>query len=70
MSLVFGSAVFTDSVSGDAISASTPVLVATTGAGTLSSSFANGSVVDGITLVTGDRILIKINPPVQKMVSI
>lgn len=33
--------------------------VATTAAGTLASSFANGSVVDGITLVTGDRILIK-----------
>ena len=33
--------------------------VATTVAGTLASSFANGSVVDGITLVTADRILIK-----------
>jgi len=35
------------------------VRVATTVAGTLSSSFVNGSVVDGVTLVTGDRILIK-----------
>jgi hypothetical protein len=35
------------------------VHVATTEAGTLASSFANGSVVDGVTLVTGDRILIK-----------
>lgn len=35
------------------------VHVATVGAGTLASSFANGSVVDGVTLVTGDRILIK-----------
>lgn len=35
------------------------VRVATTAAGTLASSFANGSVVDGITLATGDRILIK-----------
>lgn len=35
------------------------VRVATTVAGTLSSSFANGQTVDGITLVTGDRILIK-----------
>ena len=35
------------------------VRVATTAAGTLASSFANGSSVDGITLVTGDRILIK-----------
>ena len=35
------------------------VRVATTGPGTLASSFANGQVVDGITLATGDRILIK-----------
>lgn len=36
-----------------------PVRVATTGAGTLASSFANGQTVDGIVLATGDRILIK-----------
>jgi hypothetical protein len=35
------------------------VRVATTAAGTLASSFANGSTVDGVTLATGDRILIK-----------
>lgn len=35
------------------------VRVASTVAGTLSSSFANGSTVDGVTLATGDRILIK-----------
>lgn len=35
------------------------VRAATTAAGTLSSSFANGSAVDGVTLATGDRILIK-----------
>jgi hypothetical protein len=35
------------------------VRAATTTAGTLASSFANGSVIDGVTLVTGDRILIK-----------
>lgn len=35
------------------------VRVATTAAGTIGSSFANGSTVDGVTLVTGDRILIK-----------
>jgi hypothetical protein len=35
------------------------VRVATTAAGTLSSSFANGQTVDGVTLATGDRILIK-----------
>ena len=35
------------------------VRVATTANGTLASAFANGSTVDGITLVTGDRILLK-----------
>lgn len=35
-----------------------PVRVRTTAAGTLASSFANASVVDGVTLVTNDRILI------------
>lgn len=37
----------------------TSVRVATTAAGTLASSFENGDTIDGITLVTGDRILIK-----------
>lgn len=36
-----------------------PVRVATTTAGTLASSFANGQTVDGVALVTGDRILVK-----------
>jgi hypothetical protein len=35
------------------------VRVATTAAGTLASSFENGDTVDGVTLATGDRILIK-----------
>jgi hypothetical protein len=35
------------------------VRVATTVAGTLATSFENGDTVDGITLATGDRILIK-----------
>jgi len=35
------------------------VRAATTASGTLSSAFANGSVVDGVTLATGDRVLIK-----------
>ena len=35
------------------------VRVATTVAGTLASSFANGQSIDGVTLATGDRILIK-----------
>lgn len=36
-----------------------PVVCATTTSGTLSTAFANGQTVDGITLATGDRILIK-----------
>jgi hypothetical protein len=35
------------------------VVAATTTDGTLATAFDNGSVVDGVTLVTGDRILIK-----------
>lgn len=35
------------------------VRVATTAAGTLASDFENGDTVDGVVLVTGDRILIK-----------
>lgn len=35
------------------------VRVATTAAGTLASSFENGDTLDGVTLVTGDRILLK-----------
>lgn len=36
-----------------------PVRVATTATGTLASAYANGQTIDGVTLVTGDRILIK-----------
>lgn len=35
------------------------VRAATTAAGTLATSFANGQVIDGVTLATGNRILIK-----------
>lgn len=41
------------------VSYKSPVRVATTVAGTLATSFANGQTVDGIVLATGDRILIK-----------
>jgi hypothetical protein len=37
----------------------TTVRAATTATGTLGSAYANGSVIDGVTLATGDRILIK-----------
>lgn len=46
-----------DSIAG--LSWKDEVRVATTAAGTLATSFANGQTVDGVTLVTGDRILIK-----------
>lgn len=36
-----------------------PVRVATTTNGTLASAFANGQTIDGVTLATGNRILIK-----------
>lgn len=36
-----------------------PVLVATTGAGTLATSFEAGDTIDGVVLAAGDRILIK-----------
>lgn len=36
-----------------------PVRAATTTTGTLASAYANGQTIDGVTLVTGDRILIK-----------
>jgi phage-related tail fiber protein len=35
------------------------VRAATTAAGSLATSFADGSVVDGVTLATGDRVLVK-----------
>ena len=41
------------------LSYKTAVRAATTTNGTLASAFANGSVIDGVTLATGDRILIK-----------
>lgn len=53
---------YVDQTVTDAIGASNlkdAVRVATTVAGTLATSFANASVVDGITLATGNRILIK-----------
>lgn len=37
----------------------TAVIAATTVNGTLSTAYANGSIIDGITLATGNRILIK-----------
>jgi hypothetical protein len=41
------------------LSAKDSVRIATTATGTLASGFENGDTVDGVTLATGDRILIK-----------
>jgi hypothetical protein len=49
---------YVDSVA-SGLDAKQSVRVATTAAGTLATSFANGQSVDGITLATNDRILIK-----------
>ena len=49
-----------------AISWKNEVNVATTAAGTLASCFANGPTIDGIALVTGDRILMKDRRPQRK----
>ena len=43
----------------DGIQSKSPVRVATTTNGTFASAFDDGSTVDGVTLATGDRILIK-----------
>ena len=49
---------YVDSVA-QGLSAKESVRVGTTAAGTLATSFANGETVDGITLATDDRIMIK-----------
>jgi len=49
---------YVDSVA-QGLSAKDSVRAATTANGTLASAFANGQAIDGITLATGDRILIK-----------
>lgn len=50
---------YADGLAGGGVAWKNSVRAATTVAGTLASSFANSSVIDGITLATGDRILIK-----------
>ena len=49
---------YVDSVA-QGLSAKDSVRAATTANGTLATAFANGQTVDGVTLATGDRILIK-----------
>jgi len=59
MSYVFSGLEVDGLIFGTGFSQRTPVRVATTANGTLASAFAAGQTVDGITLVTGDRILLK-----------
>ena len=49
---------YVDTVS-QGLNTKSSVIAATTTPGTLSTSFQNGSVIDGVTLATNDRILIK-----------
>ena len=50
---------YVDGLTGSGVAWKAPARAATSAAGTLASSFANGSVIDGVTLATGDRILVK-----------
>jgi hypothetical protein len=50
---------YVDGVAAAGLTSKTAVRVATTTSGTLSSSFENGDTIDGVTLATNDRILIK-----------
>lgn len=50
---------YVDGLVGGGIAWKQPVRAATTANGTLASAFENGDTIDGVTLATGDRILIK-----------
>jgi hypothetical protein len=59
MSLVFDNIDVEESISGIAVSIRNSVIVASTGNGNLANDFENGKIIDGITLVTGNRLLLK-----------
>jgi hypothetical protein len=59
MSGLFPQLEVTGIISGRGLSSRRAVRVATVGDGAIASAYADGQVVDGITLATGDRILIK-----------
>jgi len=59
MSFVFPGVTVSDIVKGQGLTSRRAVRVATTANGTLATAFANGQVIDGVTLVTGNRILLK-----------
>jgi hypothetical protein len=64
MALVFPQAEITGNIGGTGLSSRKHVHVATTLPGNINIDYANGSTIDGVTLATGDRILIK-NQTVQ-----
>ena len=59
MSFVFNDLTVNDTISGSGVTVHASVRIATTAPGTLAGNFSNGDSVDGVTLNTGDRILIK-----------
>lgn len=59
MSLLLENVTFSGLIQGDALLWRRPVRVATVAAGTIATSFENGDTIDGVVLVTGDRILLK-----------
>lgn len=59
MSIVLGNLNVDETISGSAVSIRTKVIASTITSGNLSTDFENGDILDGISLNTGDRILIK-----------
>ena len=59
MSLLLNNVTFSGLVQGSGILFRRPVVAATIAAGTLATDFENGDIIDGVTLATNDRILIK-----------
>lgn len=62
MTHVFDAVAITELLVGTGVNLRTPVRVATTTSGTLTSDFESGDTIDGVTLALDDRILIKDNP--------
>lgn len=64
MTEVHDSLIIDELLTNDGITGLSPIVLATTSPGNLAADFADGDVIDGETLVEGDRVLIKdqINP--------
>lgn len=59
MSIVYSNLIIDESISGNGTSTRAPARLATNVPGTLASDFEAGDTIDGVTLVTDDRILLK-----------